>query len=168
MSQAVQWRGVVAQAEQDLVGARAYFEGQLVHAAAIRDRHGMGTALTQLGDVAQQTGDRTAARRWYTQAMLNFQPLGYVEFGVQAWAGLAAVLLAAGEPLSALRLISAAMALTVAAGAVLRADAQARVDGVRAAAAQALSKAEQAGALAAGQTMALGHGIARALSGVPA
>ncbi len=95
--------------------------------------------------------------------MLNFQPLGYVEFGVQAWAGLAAVLLAAGEPLSALRLISAAMALTVAAGAVLRADVQARLDGVRAAAAQALSKAEQAEAWAAGQTMALDQVIAEAL-----
>jgi len=162
MSVALTWRGIVAQVAGDLAGASSDLERAHLHAAAIRDRSGMGAALMLLGEVAQQSGDRTAARRWYTQALLHFQPIGYIEFGMQAWTGLAEVALAAGEPLSALRLISAAGALTDAAGMVLRADVQARLDQVQAAAAQVLSEAEQAAARAAGQTMTVDQVIAEA------
>jgi predicted ATPase/DNA-binding XRE family transcriptional regulator len=165
MSQALMWRGIVAQAEQDLEEARGYFEQALPHAEAIRDQYGLGMTLTLLGDVAYQSGDRTAARDWYRQGIQQYQPLGYVETGMQTVAGLAAVLLADGEPLSALRLVSAAIALTEAAGAVLRSDVKSRLDRVRAAAEQTLSVDERKAAWVEGRAMSLEQVDAEAENG---
>ena len=96
---------------------------------------------------------RESLARWLGQhwSLLERRRLAATDPGYsrEAWAGLAEVLLAQGEPLAALRLSSAATALTVAAGAVLRAEVQARLDGVQAAARQALSPQEQAAAWAA-------------------
>jgi tetratricopeptide (TPR) repeat protein len=163
LEQALMNRAMLAQGEGDLQAADAYLERALWHAGVIGFQPDIGEVFAVRGDVAQQAGDLGAARRWYTQAAQVFEPTGCPEPAMLAWCGLAEVRLASGEVESALRLVAAAMALTRAAGAHLRAQTQERLDRVQARAEALLGAAASAAAWAAGQVMSPGEIVAEAV-----
>jgi hypothetical protein len=119
---------------------------------------------TRLGGILQQTGDPIAARTHYGRALHALHAIGHVEISHLALCGLAQLATEAGEPARALMLVSVAVALAQGTGVQASLPVQARLEQVRAAAAQALSAEVQVAAWATGQTLSLEQVIAETLA----
>jgi hypothetical protein len=161
---ALQFLGLLALARGDLARAQTCLEQSLTHNAALRNQYGSGAVLTWLGDVLRQTGDRAAARAHYGRALRTLHAIGHSFDSLQALCGLAELAFGAGEPVRALALLGTAISLGEVTGMQPSPPVQARLDQVRAAAAQALSADAQAAAWSAGQTMPIEQVIAEALA----
>jgi tetratricopeptide (TPR) repeat protein len=162
MDQALLVRAMLAREEGGLQAADGYLARALEHARAIDFPTDIAWIYTLRGDVAQQAGDLGAARRWYADAVQVYAPLGNLGMAMDAWCGLAEVLLAASEGESTLRLVAAAKTLRREAGTVLREQVQERFDRLDAEATARLGSAAEAVARA-GQAMSLDEAVAEAV-----
>jgi predicted ATPase/class 3 adenylate cyclase/DNA-binding XRE family transcriptional regulator len=151
----LEFLGQLTAARGDPVGARAFLEQSLLHHQALRNRYGVGWVLTDLGAILQRTGDLVAARAHYARALRALHAMGHAELSYMALSGLAELAIGAGAPARALVLVSEAGALAAVSGARPSLAVQARLEQVRAAAAQALNAEEQAAAWAVGQRLPL-------------
>jgi predicted ATPase/transcriptional regulator with XRE-family HTH domain/Tfp pilus assembly protein PilF len=98
--------GLVARAASDADQARSRFEESLALFRALGDYWGIGQALTNLGDETLADGDHTGARRHFLEAVRTAVAAQTTPVALDALAGLARALAAAGEAAGALELLA--------------------------------------------------------------
>jgi predicted ATPase/transcriptional regulator with XRE-family HTH domain len=153
--------GQLATAGGDLARARTVLEQSLAHHSALGSAFHSGWVLTWLGDVLQGMGDPVMARTYYACALHTLHAIGHAQPSHWALCGLAELV---GEHPYALTLIGVSSSLAQVVGAQPSPPVLARLEQVRAIAAQVLSAEAQAAAWASGQTMPLEQVIAEALA----
>jgi predicted ATPase/transcriptional regulator with XRE-family HTH domain len=109
--------------------ARGWFEGALARWREVGYQPGASLVLAYLGDIAARQGELAQARAWLTEGLTLALRQGTRQNIAYGLEGFAALAVAEGQPVRALRLAGAASALRVAIGAPLYPRWQARLDG---------------------------------------
>ncbi|MFN8539115.1 MAG: tetratricopeptide repeat protein [Thermomicrobiales bacterium] len=138
--------------------ARGWFERGLARWREVGYEPGVSLVLAYLGDIAARQGELAQARAWLTEGLTLALRQGTRQNIAYGLEGFAALAVAEGQPVRALRLAGSANALRAAIGAPLYPRWQARLDAWLAPAREALGEAAAGEGWEAG--MALGDATA--------
>jgi predicted ATPase/DNA-binding XRE family transcriptional regulator len=160
---ALRFLGRLAWVRGDHAGARAFLEDALTQHEELRNHYGMGSVLTELGEILQRIADPRPARAHYARALRTLHAMGHAEISHRALCGLAGLAMETGDPAQSLRLVSVSNALSALTGVQPQPLARTSLAQVEEAARLALSPEVQSAAWAAGQAMTMEQVIGEAL-----
>jgi tetratricopeptide (TPR) repeat protein len=122
------YMGLLAGRTGDYSAAHTFYLESLASRLELGNQRGIALSYDELGRIAFKQGDYAAARNYYEKAMPIFNKLGDRQYVAHCLEGLAAVMLALGEPLQAGRLWGTAAGIRTTIGAPWRLDERAEIE----------------------------------------